>query len=411
MVERVLIIGSAGREQAIAHKLRLEGHDVHLEPLNVNLHSSDDEARMENVRLAKIAKKLRATLTVVGPDLVLANGIVDHFRAQKLDIVGPTRKAARLESSKLFGKQFASKYDIPTAAYEPVYSSGEAKGALQSFTYPVVIKADGLMEGKGVFVMKEKGQAMQKIEELLIKTGKPVIVEQFLRGAELSYHVLSNGIDFVPLLPSRDYKTLNDYGEGPNTGGMGSFAPVNISSTLDGDIMSNIIRPTIDGMKENGTEFRGVLFPGLMRVNNKPVLLEFNCRAGDPEIESILALMNSRLSYALKWTAEPDSAPVPPITWKPRSAVTVVMTSGGYPGPYEVGIPIEGLNNYRTKVVTVLHAATTFKNGVYLTNGGRVLDVVATGERLYRARARAYNAVEAISWPGEHHRNDIGLEA
>jgi phosphoribosylamine---glycine ligase len=418
---KILVVGGGGREHALAWKLKQSpGVDrIFCAPGNAGT-----EAVGENVAikasdlpaLARFGKENRIELTVVGPDDPLAAGIVDLFESEGLRIFGPTRSAARLESSKIFAKELMRAQQIPTAR-AAIFEKQEAAFAfLQESHFPIVIKADGLALGKGVIVAKNVSEAEQAVKAMLSEgrfgeAGRRLLIEECLAGTECSLHALVDGKNFRMLASARDHKRAFDGDAGPNTGGMGAFSPANnfdaaMAARFEGEVM----RPLLDGLRESNVIFRGLLFPGLMMTADGPRVLEFNCRFGDPETQAILPRLKSDLLPLLEATIDGtlDSAK---IEWDPRPAVTVVMASGGYPDKYETGKPISGLASAASNDVQIFHAGTRREKGEIVTSGGRVLAVTALGETVAAARSRAYDAVSRIHFEGCHYRRDIALGA
>ena len=418
---KILVVGSGGREHALAWKLKQSAavERIFCAPgnagtaeigENVEINASDLSA------LVRFAKENRIGLTVVGPDDPLAAGIVDVFEGERLRIFGPTKSAARLESSKVFAKELMRAKRIPTAR-AAIFEKQEAAFAfLKESHFPIVIKADGLALGKGVIVAKnvEEGQAAVEAmmsERKFGEAGRRLLIEECLAGSECSLHALVDGRNFRMLATARDHKRAFDGDAGPNTGGMGAFSPANnFGNQLRAQFDRAVIQPLLDELRERGITFRGLLFPGLMITAEGPRVLEFNCRFGDPETQAILPRLKSDLLPLLEATIDGqlDRAT---IEWDERPAVTVVMASGGYPDKYEVGKPISGLETAASDSVQIFHAGTRRENGGVVTSGGRVLAVTALGETMAAARTRAYEAVAKIHFEGCHFRRDIALSA
>ncbi|MBA2243214.1 MAG: phosphoribosylamine--glycine ligase [Chthoniobacterales bacterium] len=417
---KILIVGSGGREHALAWKLsqspRAErifcapgNAGTELIGENIALAANDLEG------LAAFAKENRIGLTVIGPDDPLAAGIVDLFDAKGLRVFGPRMSAARLESSKIFAKEMMRKFRIPTALAGSFDRSEQALQFCKRLQFPMVIKADGLALGKGVVIAQSCDEAIDAIDAMMNQgrfgeAGRRIVVEEFLRGTECSLHVLVSGRRYCLLATARDHKRAGDGDIGPNTGGMGAVSPAdNWNAEAEARFHREVMWPLVDGLAEGGTDFRGLLFPGLMMTAEGPRVLEFNCRFGDPETQAILPRLRSDLLTLLEATADgklDDCA----LTWDPRAAVTVVMASGGYPGKYETGRPIRGLDSCVALAdVYVFHAGTRRERGEIVTAGGRVLAITALGETASRARARAYEAVAQIQFEGAHYRRDIAL--
>jgi phosphoribosylamine--glycine ligase len=367
--------------------------------------------------LARFAKDSRIDLIVIGPDDVLAAGAADLFESEGLRVFGPTKSAARLESSKIFAKEMMRKFQIPTALAGSFDKSKAALHFCQRLRYPSVIKADGLALGKGVIIAGDAEEAAAAINSMMIDgrfgdAGRRIIVEEFLRGTECSVHALVSGESFQMMATARDHKRAFDGDCGPNTGGMGAVSPAETwSPEMQSRVERGIMRPLVSGLAHCGVNFRGLLFPGLMVTPDGPRVLEFNCRFGDPETQTILPRLRSDLLALLEATIDGTLEKVT-LEWDPRPAVTVVMASGGYPEKYETGKPIRGLDSCAVlKDVHVFHAGTRKENGVVVTAGGRVLAVTALGETVETARARAYEAVSRIQFEGAHYRRDIALRA
>jgi phosphoribosylamine--glycine ligase len=418
---KILVVGSGGREHALAWKLKQSsGADrIFCAPGNAGTEQVGENVAIKVGDLAALARFAKANgigLTVVGPDDPLAAGIVDHFESEDLRIFGPTKSAARLESSKIFAKELMRAKQIPTAR-AAIFEKEEAAFAfLQESHFPIVIKADGLALGKGVIVAKNVGEAQAAVAAMMSEgrfgeAGRRLLIEECLAGTECSLHALVDGEEFVMLASARDHKRAFDGDVGPNTGGMGAFSPANnFDAAMAARFEREVMRPLLDGLRENGVAFRGLLFPGLMMTSEGPRVLEFNCRFGDPETQAILPRLKSDLLPLLEATIDGNLAGAK-IEWDPRPAVTVVMASGGYPDKYEVGKTISGLERAASGDVQIFHAGTRRENGEVVTSGGRVLAVTARGETITAARTRAYKAVAQIHFEGCHYRRDIALSA
>ncbi|HEV2299263.1 MAG TPA: phosphoribosylamine--glycine ligase [Candidatus Acidoferrales bacterium] len=420
---KVLIIGGGGREHALAWKLRQSANVEHLWCAPGNGGISEDaecvEANLSDVAaLANLAEKLKADLTVVGPEQPLVLGVGDEFAKRGLRLVGPSREAARLEGSKVFAKEFMQRHGIPTAATYGIFDSAvDAYTALCEVDWPVVVKADGLCGGKGVLVTSSPDEATLFIERLMEKrefgeAGKAVILEEGLEGREISYIVLTDGENFVPLAPARDYKRAFDGDQGPNTGGMGAISCGDlVSAELEEMIRSKIVRPTITKMAGDGKPFKGFLYFGLMITGAGPKVLEFNCRLGDPETEALAMRMNFDLCDALERAASGDLKNFK-MSWEPKASACVVCAARGYPGKPEAGQRINGLKRMApTGDVAIFHSGTRKDGGHYYTHSGRVLTVAARAESLSEVRRVVYEAAKQISFEGMHYRKDIGREA
>jgi phosphoribosylamine--glycine ligase len=418
---KILVVGSGGREHALAWKLRQSPGVDHIfcAPGNAGtaeLGENVDIKAGDLPALAGFAKQNRIDLTVVGPDDSLAAGIADLFASERLRIFGPTKSAARLESSKIFAKELMRAKHIPTARAAIFEKQESATAFLRESHFPIVIKADGLALGKGVIVAKNVEEAQGAVDAMMSEgrfggAGRRLLIEECLAGSECSLHALVDGNSFVMLASARDHKRAFDGDAGPNTGGMGAFSPANnFGGELQARFESEVMRPLLEALEENGIAFRGLLFPGLMITVNGARVLEFNCRFGDPETQAILPRLKSDLLPLLEATIDGrlDRAT---IEWDERPAVTVVMASGGYPDKYDVGKPISGLESAASENVQIFHAGTRRENGEVVTSGGRVLAVTALGETIAVARDRAYKAVSKIHFDHCHYRRDIALSA
>ncbi len=421
---KVLVIGAGGREHALVWKLRQSPRvtEVFCAPgnagtgaiaTNVPIPVGDLEA------LAQFATAHGIGLTVVGPDDALAAGIVDRFQAAGLRIFGPTQEAARLESSKVFAKEFMRRNGLPTAASGHFSDSAEAHRFCQKMRYPVVIKADGLALGKGVFVAATPWQAAGAIHAIMERrqfgeAGSQVVIEEFLPGEECSLHALVDGKHYLLFPAAQDHKQIGDGDRGPNTGGMGAFSPPAklVTPEMEARLRAEVMEPFMAGLQKDavGFDFKGLLFPGLMMTAAGPKLLEFNCRFGDPETQALLPRLKSDLLDLLEATLDGRLNEVRP-EWDDRAAVCVVMASGGYPGSYESGKEISGIAEAEADPeVLVFHAGTKRADGRLVTAGGRVLGVTALGADLRAARERAYAAVAKIQFEGAAFRRDIAAK-
>jgi phosphoribosylamine---glycine ligase len=364
-----------------------------------------------------LAARVQPDLTVVGPELPLTLGVVDEFTQRGWRIFGPTRAAARLESSKSFAKEFLQRHHIPTAPFAICDSIEEVRSALGHLHAPVVVKADGLAAGKGVVIAKSKEEAASVAAEMLSgrmlgEAGTRVVLEECLKGDELSFLVFSDGERVAPLVAAQDHKRVGDGDTGPNTGGMGAYSTADIVDNQMRDwLVHHIAQPVVAGMKAEGAEFKGVLYCGLMMTARGPMVLEFNCRFGDPETQPILMRLESDLLDALEASIE-GRVSEGDFRWSPDASVCVVMASGGYPGTHEVGKRIDGLDGAAAiEGVKVFHAGTSKRDRAYYTSGGRVLGVTARARDLETAVDRAYQACGKISFEGAHYRKDIAARA
>jgi phosphoribosylamine---glycine ligase len=417
---KVLVIGGGGREHALVWKLKESAsvETIWCAPGNGGI-AADAQCVAADAGdvagLVALAETLGPDLTVVGPELPLVNGLVDAFEHRKWAIVGPTKEAAQLEGSKVFTKEFLERHKIPTAAMYGTYDSpGGAYGALCEVDWPVVIKADGLCAGKGVFVAPNPDAATEFIERVMEKNelgegGKRVMLEEALEGDELSFILLTDGERYAPLVPTRDHKRVFDNNEGPNTGGMGAYSSDELlPEELRRVITATIVEPTMKGLAADGMRYQGFLYVGLMLTKNGPKVLEFNCRLGDPETQAIAARMDFDLGEVLSEVST-GKLRAEKLKWKRGASACVVLASGGYPGKFESGKEIHGLDDAaKIPDVKVLHAGTKLDRGKIVTSGGRVLGVTSTGNSLDEALKKAYQAAEKIHFDGMHYRRDIG---
>ena len=419
---RILILGSGGREHALVWKLRQSPRatKVYCAPGNGGI-ADDAEclpADLKNLdSLVAVANQLRPDLTVVGPELPLTLGVVDEFTRRGWPAFGPTKTAAQLESSKSFAKEFLQRHHIPTAHYVTCDSVDEVRAALPHFHPPVVVKADGLAAGKGVVIAQSKEEAVGVAAEMLSgkmvgEAGSRVVLEECLKGDELSFLVLSDGERVAPLVAAQDHKRVDDGDAGPNTGGMGAYSTAAIIDDKMRDwLINHIARPVVEGMKAEGAEYKGLLYCGLMMTARGPMVLEFNCRFGDPETQPILMRLESDLLEALEASIE-GRVSDGDFKWSSDASVCVVMSSGGYPGTFAAGKRISGVGEAaKIDGVKVFHAGTTKRDAAYYTSGGRVLGVSARAPDLEIAVRRAYDACAKISFDGAHYRKDIAARA
>ena len=410
----VLVVGSGGREHSIGWKLSQNDN------VDTVFHAPGNGGTSNNVsipiddldELAKFASK-NNSFTVVGPEAPLAAGIVDMFNESGLKIFGPTKSAARLESSKIWAKQFLKRNNIPTATFEVFDDVVMAKEYVNQIDYNVVIKADGLAAGKGVIVCDNKDEAEKAIEMMLIDkkfgdAGNKIIIEERINGIEASYIALSDGKIVIPMATSQDHKRIFDNDKGPNTGGMGAYSPTPvIDKRLSQKIQEKIIDKTISSLRNEGVTFKGFLYAGIMLKDGEPYVLEYNVRMGDPECQPILMRMDSDLFQYLVGSVNGTLEKLPPISWKNKSAVCIVLASKGYPGSYPKDDEIFGLGKAFDDAY-IFHAGTKRQDKRIITNGGRVLGVTALGDTLESAIKRAYTVTEKISWENKYLRADIG---
>jgi phosphoribosylamine--glycine ligase len=416
---KILVVGRGGREHAIVWSLAqcLEAEIIYCAPGNAGIAQIAECIPLEESDFAGLSQfvvEKKIDLTVVGPEDALADGIVDYFEEKGLKIFGPRQNAAIIESSKAFAKDLMKRYNIPTAAYATFEDAEEAWNYVQQRGVPIVIKGDGLAAGKGVVVAHTLEAAEQAIHEMMKdkvfgSAGNRVVIEEFLTGQELSILSFVDGETVKPMVPAQDHKPVYDNDEGPNTGGMGTYSPVpQISQAEVDQAIEKIVRPAAKAMVTEGRPFRGVLYAGLMMTEDGPKVIEFNARFGDPETQVILPRLESDLLEILAATAEGRLSDVD-IRWSDEAAVCVIAASGGYPGSYAKGLPIQGTDKVIDAVL--FHAGTKKENDVIVTNGGRVLGVMCKGSNIADARTKAYDAIKHIEWEGMHYRTDIAKKA
>jgi phosphoribosylamine--glycine ligase len=422
---KVLIIGSGGREHVLTWTIKQSPKvtKIYCAPGNGGMADIAEcvEIKAEDIPgLLKFAEEKAIDLTVVGPEAPLAAGIVDEFEKAGLKVFGPNKAAAQLEGSKVFAKEFMKRHGIPTAGFQ-VFDNKEAAAkfldALKKDDFPVVIKAEGLAAGKGVLIcrnIEEAGVAVAQImaEKVFKSAGDRIVIEEFLEGEEASILAISDGKNFVMLDSSQDHKRIFDNDEGPNTGGMGAYSPAPVvTPELFQTIAQQVIKPTIDGMRKDGTPFKGVLYAGLMLTADGPKVLEYNVRFGDPEAQAVLPRLKTDLLDVMLAACDGKLAGTV-LEWDPRSCVCVVMASGGYPGDYEKGKEIFGLDAVKErKDAVVFHAGTQLEGGKIVTSGGRVLGVTSLGATIEEAIRKAYQAVAKIKFEKCFYRRDIGHRA
>lgn len=414
---KVLVVGSGGREHAIIWKL-LQSPKVsyvYCAPGNGGIRQMAEcvDIKADDIEgLCQFAKKHKIDLTVVGPELPLSLGIVDAFEKEGLRIFGPRKNAAIIESSKAFAKDFMQKYGIPTAQYKIYEDATKAKEQIDSFGFPVVIKADGLAAGKGVIIADTKEEAIKTIDMVMRdrhfgQAGDKVVIEEFLQGKEASILAFVDGKTAVPMVSAQDYKRTYDGDLGLNTGGMGAISPApHYDEKVATDVMEEIIKPTVEAMKRENRPYKGVLYFGLMITKDGPKVIEYNCRFGDPETEAVLLRLESDLVEIMEAVLD-EKLHEMDIEWSENAAMCVVMASGGYPVSFEKGYEIKGLENAEQGIV--FHAGTKYIDGKIVTDGGRVLIFSALGKTLDEARAIVYADMEKVNFKDCHYRRDIGL--
>jgi len=419
---KILVIGGGGREHAIVWKLSQSKvvDKIYCIPGNAGISEVAECLEIESKDISALLDFVKyewIDLTVVGPEDPLAKGIVDVFQKEGRRIIGPNQAGAQIESSKVFAKDFMKRHKIPTAEYKIFTSYTHAEEYIRLKGTPIVIKADGLAAGKGVFVCQNYDEAVDALriimkEKVFGSAGDKVVIEECLKGQEVSYLVFTDGKSIVPMVTSKDHKRLLDNDEGPNTGGMGTFSPnPAVTPELEQEILETVIKPTIKGLKSEGIIYKGILYSGLMIVNGKPYVLEFNCRFGDPETQVILPRLETDIIDIFMAISEQRLSKVN-VKWSDKASLCVILASEGYPGKYRKGLPITGLEMVKgLKDVIVFHAGTKFnEEGAIVTSGGRVLGVTALGNDLQEARQKAYSAVGLINFEGMQYRKDIGLK-
>lgn len=419
---KILIIGSGGREHALVWKISQSPKvsQIYCAPGNAGISQLARciDIDVDNTKkLVDFAKKEKIDLTVVGPELPLSKGIVNEFNRLGLKIFGPSREATKIESSKVFSKYLMKKYNIPTANYEVFQNSEEALDYIKQQAFPLVIKADGLAAGKGVFIVKNLDQAEDALNTLMKKktfgeAGRQIVIEEFLEGEEVSVLAFSDGKTVVPMVSSQDHKKIFDNDQGPNSGGMGAYSPVPFySNEFKKSVLEEILKPAVKGLQSEGKEYKGVLYAGLVLTKEGPKALEFNARFGDPETQVVLPRLKTDLVDILDAVIEGSLHKIN-IEWKNNSAVCVVVASGGYPGKYQKGKPISDLERLqKMKNIIAFHAGTKFQDGKIVTSGGRVLGITAWDDTISKAKEKAYEGVEKIYFEGMYYRKDIVAKA
>jgi len=414
----ILVIGSGGREHALFWKLSEspQTERIYAIPGNPGMGEMTDIAVTDNAAILQFAKEKDIGLVVVGPEVPLMNGLVDDLEAAGIPAFGPRANAAEIEGSKSFAKDLMKKYGIPTARYEVFAEAEAARAYIRSEGAPIVVKADGLAAGKGVVVAMTEQEALDAVDAIMEHNsfgdaGARVVIEEFMEGEEASLLAFTDGTVIRPMISAQDHKRAFDGDKGPNTGGMGTYAPAPVMTPeLTERAVEEILKPTISAMEKEGRAYRGCLYLGLMITADGPKVVEFNARFGDPETQVVLPLLDGDLVQIMHACAGGTLADVP-IRWKDGAAVCVVLAAGGYPASYEKGNEIYGIGNAEKLGALVFHAGTAKKNGKIVTNGGRVLGVVGMGKDIASAVQSAYDAVDQISFKGEYHRKDIAHRA
>ena len=419
---KVLVIGGGGREHTLVWKIKQSPKvsQVYCAPGNAGISKFAQCVNIDADNIGKLvdfAKKEKIDLTIVGPELPLSRGIVNEFNQQGLKIFGPSKEATEIESSKAFSKYLMKKYHIPTANYEVFQNSEKALDYIQQQTFPLVIKADGLAAGKGVFIVKNLIEAKDALDALTDEkqfgeAGRQVIIEEFLEGEEVSILAFCDGKTVIPMVSSQDHKKIFDDDLGPNTGGMGAYSPVPFyPDELEKRVLKEILKPTIKGLQSEGKEYKGVLYAGLILTKEGPKVLEFNARFGDPETQVILPRLKTDLIDILNAVIENTLHQIN-IEWEDTAAVCVVVASGGYPGKYQKGKVICGLERLeKMKNIIAFHAGTKFQDNQVITSGGRVLGITAWDETISKAKEKAYKGVNEIYFEDMYYRKDIAAKA
>ena len=417
---RILVVGGGGREHALCWAISASSlcENLYCAPGNAGISKIAEciDIQANNIKeIVRFSLESSIDFVVIGPEVSLVLGLVDELEKLGIKAFGPTAGAAKLEGSKGFMKDLCIKYNIPTAAYERFYDGESAKKYIKEKGAPIVVKEDGLAAGKGVTIAASIEEALVAVENIINNNSRlspnGLVVEEFLMGQELSYFVLVDGTNTLPLAGAQDHKKVGDKDTGPNTGGMGAYSPAPIlTDELESKIMENIILPTVKGMAQEGTPFKGVLYAGLMLTSEGPKLLEYNVRFGDPECQVLMMRLRSDILPALLATNQ-GTLDNFSLRWSQEAALTIVMAAKGYPGKYETGERIVGLESIKTDEALIFHAATKSKNGQFFSNGGRVLNICSTGKEIKNAQKKAYGAIKKIGWKGGFYRSDIGWRA
>ncbi|MCI7156423.1 MAG: phosphoribosylamine--glycine ligase [Solobacterium sp.] len=414
---RVLVIGSGGREAAIVYALNKSSKvdELYCLPGNPGMGEIATliNGSVEDLDfILKTVEDLKIDFTVIGPEVPLCMGLADLLESHGHKVFGPTKVAATLEGSKAFSKDFMKRHNIPTAEYVEVDEYEKAVESLKNFTYPLVIKADGLAAGKGVVICEDEETALKTLKEFMLdktlnNAGSKLVIEEFLKGFECSLLCFTDGETIIPMPTVKDHKQIYDNNKGPNTGGMGTVSPNPFMPDFSKEMLDSILIPFINGLKEDNMDYRGVIFIGLMIKDNKAKVLEFNVRFGDPETQSIMLRLESDLFDIMYATSTKNLKDIS-VKWNDDTVCTLVLASGGYPGSYPKGLEIKNLDKLDNDII-VFHAGTKIVDNKLLTNGGRVLNICAKGNNLQEARAKVYKAAEVIDFEGKYYRKDIGL--
>ncbi len=415
---KILVVGSGAREHALAWRFAREGAEVHVAPGNGGTAAIATNHPVTGLdELVELGRELNVGLVVVGPEAPLVGGLVDRLEAAGILAFGPRQQAARLEGSKIFSKLLMRKAGVPTADFEVFDDPNAADEYIRTAARPLVVKADGLAAGKGVTVAQTPEQALEAVDRIMRQrafgdAGAQVLIEECLVGPEVSYHVVADGERYVPLAPAQDHKRAFDGDQGPNTGGMGAYSPPPIvTPQIEEAILQRVVEPTLEQMRREGQPFRGALFVGLMIVDGQPQVLEYNVRFGDPETECLMTRWGGSAIELFEGAARGDLGALQP-QWDAAASLCVVMASGGYPGGYEKGKAISGVEQAdELEGVTVFQAGTRQTESGLVTHGGRVLCVTAIGDSIAQAQARAYAGTECIEFDGKMLRSDIGARA
>lgn len=414
---KILVVGGGGREHAICWKLSKEKNveKIYCAPGNAGITNVAECVNIGDTNieeLLKFAKENEIGLTIVGPEVPLVMGIVDEFEKEGLRVFGPNKKCAQLEGSKAFSKEFMIKHNIPTAKYKEYTNLEEAISEIDSFGYPVVIKADGLAAGKGVVIPENREDAIATLKEMMSDkkfgaAGDKIVIEEFLKGIETSILAFVDNDTIVPMASAKDHKKVNNYEQGPNTGGMGTFSPSEIyTEELANKVKETVLEKTLEGFKKDGLNFKGILFVGLMITENGEKVLEYNVRFGDPETQSVLFRLETDLHEIMEAILDNKLKDIE-INYSDDEAVCVMLTSGGYPDSYEKGKIITGLENLDDDIV-VFHSGTKMLDGNLVTNGGRVIGITAKSTTVKDAAEKVYENIKKINFEGMHYRTDIG---